>query len=111
MWESVVKAAMQSATPATPLTQGRAVSEQEAAQAGEGDFATEAAYSRPGLLQRPAAEPSASVEGHSETASARSVGPRGNAPVIGEKHVWGVVDGWGEKAGKWGKGPKAFDDK
>ena len=68
----------------------------------EGDFATEAAYSRPGLLAKPATEEEMIRVVREQT------GPRGNPPIIGEKHVWGVVDGWGEKAGKWGKGSKVF---
>ena len=66
----------------------------------EGDFATEAAYSRPGLLTKP------STEEEMLRAVKEQTGPRGNPPIIGEKHVWGVVDGWGEKAGNWGKGAK-----
>ncbi|ORX37709.1 AFG1-like ATPase-domain-containing protein [Kockovaella imperatae] len=54
------------------------------------DFATEAGYSRPERLH-PRAEDL----------------PDGK-PVISEKHVWGVADGWGPKAGKWGKGSKWF---
>ncbi|WWC65826.1 uncharacterized protein I303_108448 [Kwoniella dejecticola CBS 10117] len=55
------------------------------------DFATEAGYSRPGKLES-------------------SVTERKSPPVIKEQHVWGVVDEWGEKAGKWGKGTKAYKD-
>jgi hypothetical protein len=55
-------------------------------------------------------EPAENPEDLDRRAEGASVGPRGNAPVIAEKHVWGVVDGWGKKAGKWGKGPKAFDN-
>jgi hypothetical protein len=25
--------------------------------------------------------------------------------------MWGVVEEWGEKVGKWGQGVKAFEDK
>jgi hypothetical protein len=110
MWESAVRAAMQSPTPASPLTQSRSDTLQEAVMADEGDFATEAAYSRPGSLRRPTSgEVDHEKDGISK--STRSAGPRGSAPVIGEKHVWGVVDEWGAKAGKWGKGAKAFGNK
>jgi hypothetical protein len=30
--------------------------------------------------------------------------------VIKEQHVWGVANEWGEKAGKWGQGAKAFKE-
>lgn len=29
-------------------------------------------------------------------------------PVIKEQHVWGMTDDWGPKAGRWGRGAKAF---
>ncbi|KWU41050.1 hypothetical protein RHOSPDRAFT_23715 [Rhodotorula sp. JG-1b] len=29
-------------------------------------------------------------------------------PVLREEHVWGVRDDWGKKAGRWGKGAKAY---
>ena len=35
-------------------------------------------------------------------------GPRENAPIIKEQHMWGVEDTWGEKAGRWGKGARAY---
>lgn len=77
-----------------------------------GDYATEAAYSRPGLLADKAKQ-ERPEEGFSEDkrpAVARlRLGGTDGAPVIKEKHVWGVVDEWGEKAGKWGKGSKAFE--
>lgn len=52
------------------------------------DFAEEAGYSRPSRL-------------------AKSEKEHGPAPVIDEKHVWGVREDWGKKAGEWGKGAKA----
>ena len=54
------------------------------------DFAVEAGYSRPGRLQSEAQE---------------------DRPMISEKHFWGMVEGWGPKAGAWGKGAKVFDRK
>ncbi|GAA5999954.1 uncharacterized protein JCM10292_003554 [Rhodotorula paludigena] len=30
-------------------------------------------------------------------------------PVLREEHVWGVREDWGKKAGKWGKGAKAYE--
>ncbi len=59
--------------------------------AGE-DFAAEAGYSRPEFLRQPL--PSEERD----------------PPVIKEHHVWGVVDEWGDKAGRWGQGVKAFED-
>ena len=55
------------------------------------DYADEAGYSRPRFLRQP---------------------PRNedrNPPIIQEHHVWGVTDEWGGKAGRWGKGAKAFE--
>lgn len=69
---------------------------------GSQDFATEAGYSRPERLTRSPKE---------EPVRQQRAGPREGAPVITEKHMWGVVEEWGEKVGKWGKGVKAFDDK
>lgn len=69
----------------------------------EGDFAREAAYSRPGLLTAKVGD---QVE-DPETLRNHKSGSREGAPIISEKHMWGVVDEWGEKAGKWGKGVKA----
>jgi len=34
---------------------------------------------------------------------------RPSAPHLGAEHVWGVRDDWGEKAGEWGRGTKAFN--
>ncbi|WWC92798.1 uncharacterized protein L201_007757 [Kwoniella dendrophila CBS 6074] len=55
------------------------------------DLAVEAGYSRPDKL-----DPEAKAR---------------KAPVIKEQHMWGVVDEWGEKAGKWGKGAKAYGER
>ena len=55
------------------------------------DFASEAGYSRPQFLRQP------------------PMGEERDPPVIKEHHVWGVVDEWGENAGRWGKGSKAFE--
>lgn len=55
------------------------------------DFADEARYSRPLRM-----------------AQATEANPR-EPPVIQEQHVWGVVEEWGPKAGRWGKGAKAYD--
>jgi len=55
------------------------------ADSNSSDFADEAGYSRP-----------AATEDHPQ-------GP----PVISESHVWGVREGWGPKAGEWGKGAMA----
>jgi len=30
-------------------------------------------------------------------------------PKIGDEHVWGVVQGWGKRAGVWGKGPEGVE--
>nr|XP_019043548.1 AFG1-family ATPase [Kwoniella bestiolae CBS 10118]OCF22478.1 AFG1-family ATPase [Kwoniella bestiolae CBS 10118] len=57
---------------------------------GSDDIAVEAGYSRPKKLDREA------------------VKDRKPAPVIKEQHMWGVVDEWGAKAGKWGQGAKAY---
>ncbi|ORY34742.1 AFG1-like ATPase-domain-containing protein [Naematelia encephala] len=53
------------------------------------DFAAEAGYSRPSRIRPNDPEDK-------------------GAPVISEHHVWGVTEEWGDKAGKWGKGAKAF---
>ncbi|WWC95825.1 hypothetical protein V866_002691 [Kwoniella sp. B9012] len=55
------------------------------------DLAVEAGHSRPGKLEKTEAK------------------ARKPAPQIKEQHMWGVVDEWGEKAGKWGKGVKAYE--
>ncbi|OCF73208.1 AFG1-family ATPase [Kwoniella mangroviensis CBS 8886] len=55
------------------------------------DLAVEAGYSRPEKLEKP------------------DVKARKPAPKIKEQHMWGVVDEWGEKAGKWGKGVKGYE--
>lgn len=31
-------------------------------------------------------------------------------PLIDSSHMWGVVDNWGAKAGRWGKGVKAYEE-
>lgn len=31
-------------------------------------------------------------------------------PKISPVHVWGVVDEWGKRAGRWGKGAKAYEE-
>lgn len=36
-----------------------------------------------------------------------STGNRNGPPIIDPKHVWGVREDWGEKAGEWGKGASA----
>lgn len=59
------------------------------------DFAAEAEYSRPLGSRVPGS----------------AGGPREDAPVIREQHVWGVAEEWGEKAGQWGQGAKAFEAK
>ena len=72
-------------SPTTPRRkQAHAPAEQDE------DFAVEAGYSRPHLLQP-------------------RVIDMDEKPIISEKHVWGMVDGWGPKAGKWGKGAKAHE--
>lgn len=38
----------------------------------------------------------------------RKDGDRIPPTPINEQHIWGVVDEWGEKAGRWGRGVKAF---
>lgn len=68
--------------------------------ASEEDFAVEAGYSRPQRLT----ERQEPVITHQN----EGAGPRHDPPIIKEEHVWGVADEWGEKAGKWGKGPKAY---
>ncbi|KAL1411127.1 hypothetical protein Q8F55_002077 [Vanrija albida] len=37
-------------------------------------------------------------------------GPRDGAPKIAEVHAWGVEEGWGPRAGRWGRGAKAHDE-
>nr|XP_031857709.1 uncharacterized protein CI109_006869 [Kwoniella shandongensis]KAA5524781.1 hypothetical protein CI109_006869 [Kwoniella shandongensis] len=59
--------------------------------AANDDFASEAGYSR------------TEVKKNGSTQELR------NPPKLKEQHVWGVADEWGEKAGKWGKGVRAFD--
>ena len=54
------------------------------------DFADEAGYSRPDKL--------------SALEDRMSKGP----PKIGEQHAWGMAEGWGKKAGRWGLGAKIF---
>jgi len=34
---------------------------------------------------------------------------RESPPKIGDEHVWGVVQGWGKRAGVWGKGPEGVE--
>ncbi|GAA5949749.1 hypothetical protein JCM3765_007675 [Sporobolomyces pararoseus] len=41
----------------------------------------------------------------------KEVDVRGDKPVLREEHVWGVREDWGKKAGKWGKGASAFEEK
>jgi protein AFG1 len=80
--------------PSTPRTSAKVLARVASAVPGSvGDFAEEAGYSRPQLLQPRA-----------------TTGPREGAPVIKEHHMWGVTEEWGDRAGKWGKGVKAFDD-
>ncbi|WWC73699.1 uncharacterized protein I206_107671 [Kwoniella pini CBS 10737] len=55
------------------------------------ELAVEAGYSRPAKLAQPPLD-------------------KQPPPVIKEQHVWGVADEWGAKAGKWGKGAKAYGD-
>ncbi|BGP12176.1 hypothetical protein JCM10213_004742 [Rhodosporidiobolus nylandii] len=31
-------------------------------------------------------------------------------PKIREEHVWGVIESWGKKAGRWGRGAKAYEE-
>ncbi|GAA5827955.1 hypothetical protein JCM11251_005665 [Rhodosporidiobolus azoricus] len=31
-------------------------------------------------------------------------------PKIKEDHVWGVIESWGKKAGRWGKGARAYEE-
>ncbi|OCF33532.1 AFG1-family ATPase [Kwoniella heveanensis BCC8398] len=73
-------------TPATKLGRPSSPSERKA------DFGVEAGYSRPDKLAEP-------------TSDSDSRTP----PRIKEQHVWGVVDEWGKKAGKWGQGAKAYE--
>ncbi|BGP36208.1 hypothetical protein JCM10449v2_000106 [Rhodotorula kratochvilovae] len=41
----------------------------------------------------------------------REVDVRGNdKPVLREEHIWGVREDWGKKAGRWGKGARAFEE-
>lgn len=71
----------------------------------EGDFAVEAAYSRPHrLTNSPIPEGQDPVITHRN----RGAGPRHDPPQIKAEHVWGVAEEWGEKAGEWGKGPRAY---
>ncbi|TXT13692.1 hypothetical protein VHUM_01059 [Vanrija humicola] len=37
-------------------------------------------------------------------------GPRDGAPRIAEVHAWGVEEGWGARAGRWGRGAKAHEE-
>ena len=78
-----------SAHPTMPSTSGsgRPISEVRLDE----DFASEAGYSRPQFLRKP------------------PMGEERDPPVIKEHHVCGVVDEWGENAGRWGKGSKAFE--
>ncbi|GAA5842336.1 hypothetical protein JCM5353_000763 [Sporobolomyces roseus] len=41
----------------------------------------------------------------------KEVDVRGDKPVLKEDHIWGVREDWGRKAGAWGKGASAYDDK
>ncbi|WVF68274.1 hypothetical protein IAT40_003039 [Kwoniella sp. CBS 6097] len=68
-------------TPATRLGRPSSPSEKK------DDFGVEAGYSRPEKLAEPVSR---------------------TPPRIKEQHMWGVVDEWGKKAGKWGQGAKAY---
>lgn len=35
---------------------------------------------------------------------------RSDKPVLSEAHVWGVREDWGKKAGRWGKGARAYEE-
>ncbi|BGP21193.1 hypothetical protein JCM10295v2_000064 [Rhodotorula toruloides] len=35
---------------------------------------------------------------------------RQDKPVLSEAHVWGVREDWGKKAGRWGKGARAYEE-
>ncbi|KAK6502814.1 hypothetical protein TWF481_007859 [Arthrobotrys musiformis] len=35
---------------------------------------------------------------------------RPNAPQFNPVHIWGVIDTWGKRAGRWGKGVNAYKD-
>lgn len=35
-------------------------------------------------------------------------GPKEGAPRLSEVHAWGVEEGWGKKAGRWGKGASVY---
>ena len=104
IWESSLSPAAKTPPPkSSPSSKSPKPDELE-----QGDFASEAGYSRPGLLQKPA---EADQAADPAAAARHQLGSRVGAPVIQEKHMWGVVEGWGEKAGKWGKGAKAFKGK
>ncbi|EIW71533.1 hypothetical protein TREMEDRAFT_67817 [Tremella mesenterica DSM 1558] len=45
---------------------------------------------------------------HEASLSGQNMRDDGKAPVIREQHIWGVADGWGTKAGQWGKGTSAY---
>jgi protein AFG1 len=84
-WESIIPSSS-SSTKAFP----------NEATLSSGDFAVEAGYSRPQRLTP------------GITHQNQGAGPRHDPPIIKEEHVWGVADEWGDKAGKWGKGPRVY---
>ncbi|WVQ79180.1 hypothetical protein IAT38_001276 [Cryptococcus sp. DSM 104549] len=65
---------------------------------GRDDLAIEVGYTRPGR-----------ANGKDDRVIGRP-GRRGGKPPpsIKEQHVWGVMDEWGKKAGRWGQGVKAY---
>jgi protein AFG1 len=102
-WETAIPASMSNLSTPTRPVQDRHRSQQDISD----DLAVEAGYSRPGRLT-PQPEP---VVQHTDerVIDHPTRGPtRHSPPVIKEQHVWGVADEWGGKAGKWGKGSKAF---
>lgn len=106
IWESKITAPPPSPRKTLPSVKGGSDTGLPAAETG--DYATEAAYSRPGRLTPRRPEEGFSEDKRLTEAARLRLGGTDGAPVIKEKHVWGVVDEWGEKAGKWGKGTKAF---
>lgn len=96
----------------TPRTTTRPVQDRPRSKGANDDLAIEAGYSRPGRLTSP--PPTSSMVNHTDerVIDHPSKGAsRYKPPVIKEQHVWGVADEWGEKAGKWGAGSKAFNTK
>lgn len=104
-----------SSGPARPLAQSLGTGRRSGSDATEvlpsDDFAAEAGYSRPNRLAATVTSNQQQQQQHQDRLIEQPDGEmkRMTQPQIKEQHMWGVADEWGNKAGQWGKGAKAFE--